>query len=100
MLASLFGFTAVAYANYNANLVGKVTNLMTYSGGNVLFTLSNQPTSDGSCNASYFELSLAATSSQSTYNIMYAKLAEAYALSEQIDIGYSTEGYMPVYRIG
>lgn len=40
-----------AYATYNANLSGTVNAVLTYTSGTLLFSLSNQPTSNGSCNS-------------------------------------------------
>ena len=40
-----------AYATYNANLSGTVNAVLTYTSGALLFSLSNQPTSNGSCNS-------------------------------------------------
>ena len=50
------GGVAPASAAYNANLAGNLTSLLTYTGGHVLFTLANQPSANGTSNASYFEL--------------------------------------------
>jgi hypothetical protein len=95
-----------AIADYNANLVGTVASINTYLDGTLLFTLTNQPTSNGACNAAYFELDPASTSGDAAFNRMYARLAQAYATAEAASIGFDNSGgcgawgYIRVYRIG
>ena len=55
ILASLT-YAATVQAAYNSNLAGVVTSIATYPNGLLLFSLGNQPTSNGSCNATNFEL--------------------------------------------
>jgi hypothetical protein len=97
---------ATAHATYNSNLAGTVTSIATYTNGMVLFSLANQPTSNGSCNATNFEVDVSDTVSDAAFNRMYARLAEAYALGETVNVGYDNtgscaiSGYIQVYRIG
>lgn len=107
MTVSLLAISAVAHAGYNANITGTVTAIMTYRSGQLLFVLNDQPSSDGSCIPTYFELLPTDAANQAAFNAMYARLVEAYALGEQVNIGYddpgtscSPYGYIPVYRIG
>jgi len=97
----------VARAAYNANIDGTVTSVITYTSGELLFIISNQPTSDGSCAATYFEIDSSDTVSDAVLGRMVARLLEAHALGETVDIGYdssgtvcSADGYIPAYRIG
>jgi hypothetical protein len=55
---------------------------MTYTTGIVLFTLANQPTSNGSCNAVYFELDPSTVVSDTAFDRMDARLAQAYATGQ------------------
>ena len=100
-----------AHATYNTNTQGTVTNLMTYTSGALLFILNNQPASNGSCNAAYFELDMPGSNSgdpinDAAFNRMYARLLAAYSLGESVNVGYDDagncggNGYIRVYRIG
>jgi len=71
----------------------------------LLFKLTNQPTSNGSCDADFFELEPSATANDAAFNRMYARLAQAYATGESVNVGFDnagcgTSGYIRVYRIG
>jgi hypothetical protein len=94
------------HAAYNANIVGNVTQILTYNTGLVMFSLDNQPTSNGSCTASLFELDLGNTSGDAALDRMYARLLEAQALGQPVNIGFDNAancgaaGYIAVYRIG
>jgi hypothetical protein len=100
-----------AHAAYNYNMQGTVESLHTYTAGLVLIILSNQPTANGGCNASYFELDPpgvtgADTVNDAAFNRMYARVAQAYATGEQVNIGFDNTGtcgawgYIRVYEIG
>jgi hypothetical protein len=105
-MLSLVLFIPSAHATYNTNLAGVVTAVLTYPAGWVLFTLNNQPTSNGSCNATYFELDVPTAADENAFNRVYARLAMAYASGEQVNVGFDnsancgTSGYIQVYRIG
>ena len=98
--------TGVAHATYNANLSGTVTSVVTYTNGWFLFTLNDQPASNGSCNATYFEMDESSAANDTFFNMLYARLAQAYAMGEQVNVGFDnsgncgTDGYIRVYRIG
>jgi hypothetical protein len=49
-------YSSTSHATYNTNLIGTVAAIMTYASGGLLFALSNQPSSNGTCNAQFFEL--------------------------------------------
>ncbi len=96
---------STASANYNTNLTGAVTFLSTYEGGIVLFELSNQPSSNGTCNATQFEID-PANNTDAALARMYARLLLAYSMQQPVNVGYDnvgscgTDGYIHVYEIG
>jgi hypothetical protein len=106
LLVSLALGCLPAYAGYNANLGGNVASVLTYNSGLLLFSLANQPTSNGSCNASYFELDESVTADAGAFNRMYSRLLEAYVTGTPVNIGYDNGvacapgGYIQAYRIG
>jgi hypothetical protein len=91
-----------AGANYNANLVGVPTVVATYEGGVIYFQLANQPSSNGSCSAVFFEIDPASN----TDGHMYARLLVAYTQQTPVNVGYDNtgacgvNGYIHVYRVG
>lgn len=103
---ALLASMPAAHATYNTNLVGTVNAVLTYTSGTLLFSLSNQPTSNGSCNSTYFEVDLANVASEAALDRLYARIAQAYAVGEQVNIGFDNSancgasGYIQVYRIG
>ena len=104
-------FTGTSHATYNTNLIGTVAAIMTYTSGGLLFALSNQPSSNGTCSAQFFELDPPTypgsdVVNDAAYSRMYARLAQAYATGEAVNIGYDNagncggSGYIRVYRVG
>jgi hypothetical protein len=104
-------FSSASHATYNTNLYGTVAALMTYASGGLLFALSNQPSTNGTCNAQLFELdppNYAGSDvvNDAAFSRMYARLAQAYATGESVEIGYDNagncggSGYIRVYRVG
>jgi hypothetical protein len=103
--------TMPSHAAYNANLSGNVTQILTYDSGIVLISLDDQPTANGSCTATFFELD-PSNVANSTFandaagNRMYARLLEAYTLGQTVNVGFDNAancgamGYIRVYRIG
>ena len=100
-----------ATATYNANISGTPVSLLTYPSGLMLLNLSNQPTSNGSCNAGYFELDPpsyagADVANDAAFNRMYARAMSAFTTGTQITVGYDNagtcgvSGYIRIYRIG
>ena len=104
-----------SHAAYNANLTGFVTQILTYPSGVILFSLNNQPTSNGACNAQFFELDEPVPppppappnpGPDAILNRMYARLLQAYTLGQAVNVGYDDAatcapgGYITVYRIG
>jgi hypothetical protein len=95
-----------SHAAYNANLSGNVTQILTYNSGAILFSLDNQPTSNGSCTATFFELDPSNTVGDAAFNRMYARLLEAYTLGQPVNVGFDNAancgvlGSITVYRIG
>ncbi len=108
-LALLLG--GKADATYNANLTGTIVSLATYDNGEILVILSNQPSSNGSCSATFFELDPPAINGSTVVNDaafdrMYARLAQAYAADQSVNLGFDNAGncaaggYIRVYRVG
>ena len=96
-------FSTAASAGYDANVSGKVTSLLTYPSGKVLFSLDTQPTEHNSCNRQYF--ALAANLPEQAMSRMYARLLTAYSTEEKINIGYDAVGdcasnYIRTHRVG
>ena len=105
MLIVILSFFWLSSANsgYDANIVGTVTSLYSYSSGLVLFKLSNQPTSHPTCNSGLF--ALATDLSETAANRMYSRLLAAYTAQQAINIGYDSQGdcgngYIRVHRAG
>jgi len=98
-------FLSTANATYNSNIVGVLKSVATYEGGLVLFVLSTQPTSNGTCNASAFVLDPTANTDAQAARL-FARLLSAYAAQEAVNIGYDNVGscgpgnYIHVYSVG
>jgi hypothetical protein len=96
---------STAGAAYNANLTGTVTYLSTYEGGVVLFELSSQPASNGSCTHTQFEID-PANNTDAALGRMYARLLLAYSTQQPLNVGFDnagscgTDGYIHVYEVG
>jgi hypothetical protein len=99
------GVMSTASATYNSNIGGTPISVIAYEGGTVLFVLDNQPTSNGACNAGYFEIDLA-NNTDAVLNRMYARLLVAYTQQQPVQIGYDnsgacgSSGYIHTYRVG
>lgn len=97
-------FAASSEADYNANMTGVVTEVLTYPSGEILFRLANQPSSHPSCvMTDYFAIDTTANSA--AVNRMYARLLSAHALGEAVNIGYDNQGdcvggRIRVWRVG
>lgn len=94
-----------ALADYNANLSGKLAQVLTYADNDSIFIqLQNQPSSHPACNASYFVIDASVPSERK--KMMLSRLLVSYASGENITIGYDdtgttcAAGYIRVYRIG
>ncbi|MEC4729051.1 hypothetical protein HWQ46_26415 [Shewanella sp. D64] len=103
ILALLLGSTNMSYAGYNANMVGEVTAVMTYSSSLILFRLHNQPSSHPSCNKSYF--AIATDVSDIATNRMLSRLLIAHTTKAPVNIGFDNagscgNGYIRVHRVG
>jgi hypothetical protein len=108
-LALFLGSTADA--TYNANLTGTVVSFATYDNGEILVILGNQPSSNGACSATFFELDPpevggSTVVNDAAFDRMTARLAMAYAAGEPVNLGYDNAGncaaggYIRVYRVG
>jgi hypothetical protein len=107
--ALLLGNTADA--TYNTNLTGTIVSFATYDNGEILVVLSNQPSSNGSSSAAFFELDPpgiagSTVANDAAFGRMTARLALAYAAGQSVNLGYDNAsncaagGYIRVYRVG
>ncbi|PSW80799.1 hypothetical protein [Photobacterium damselae] len=100
---SLLVFSLNTHAGYDANMVGKITSVMTYSSGSVLFSLDTQPKSHPQCTPTFFAIS--ANTKESIINRFLSRLLAAYTTKETINIGFDSQGdcaenWIRVHRIG
>jgi|JRYD01.1.fsa_nt_gb hypothetical protein len=93
-----------AGAEYNANLSGVVSSVVTYTDSDrIYFRLQNQPSSNGECNATYF--AIADGTPQNRRNQAFAQLLASKLANEPVNIGYDNtgdcvHGFIRVYRVG
>lgn len=104
LVASLVLFAVPAHAVYNANMIGIIEDVLTYSDGDyVYFRLQNQPTSHPTCNPAYFVFTESVPAAR--LNRLLARLLTAKASGESVNIGYDNtgdcaHGYMRAHRVG
>lgn len=97
-------FSANLKAGYNANMTGKVTQVLTYTyTDQIYFRLENQPKSHPSCSVDFF--SIDASTPEARRQQVLSRLLIAYASGTPINIGYDKEagcshGLIRVYRVG
>jgi hypothetical protein len=101
----LIGLTSLpSHAAYNANMFGTIQAVLTYPGStSVLFRLNNQPSTHPACNPYYF--SIGDEIDAESRSRAYARLMLAYAMGENVNIGYDNAGtcaggWIRAYRIG
>lgn len=92
-----------AGAVYNANLLGVITDVLTYPTGQLYLRLSNQPTSHPGCNPAFFVVD--ETTPDAAMARLYARALSALHSGEVINIGFDGQGdcangYIRVHRIG
>lgn len=92
-----------ADAQYTANTVGIITNVITYQSGEFLIRLDQMPVVSG-CAGTYFSVT---APNDEALNRFLSRVLTAKAMQEPIIIGYNgtsagctASGYIPVYRIG
>ena len=96
--------TAVHTSAYNSELVGVIKFVSVYTDGDyIYFALENQPTSHPTCNPFYFVIQ-GSVPAERRSQIM-ARLMTAYAMKEEIRIGYDAQGdcadgFLRVHRVG
>jgi hypothetical protein len=94
---------ASAQNGYNANVRGRIDQLITYvEDGMVLFTISPMPATP-QCGAPYFRI--APTLPLDMRQQVFSRLMAAYTSREEVHIGYdgqtcAPDGYIKVYRVG
>ena len=83
LVVVLFMARTPVYAVYNANLPGKVVNVLTYTeNGGILFTLGNQPASHPQCTNVYFAID--ATIPAEIRHQLLSRLLIAYSTGESV----------------
>jgi len=103
VIALALTLSSSSFAGYNANLSGKIVNVLTYPNGLVLIHLDNQPTTHPVCTPTYFAIGTDVPSQGA--NRMLSRLLTAYTTKEVIKIGYDSAGgcadtYIRIHRIG
>src|SRR5690349_7757729 len=104
LLTTAVGLSVPAAAVYTANMIGVVTDVLTYTESDiVLFRLSNQPTTHPACNPQYF--SFDQTLPESRRKQLFARLLAAKESGNALNVGYDNSGdcsntYIRVHRIG
>lgn len=97
-------FSISSHAGYNANMTGKVTQVLTYTcTDQIYFRLENQPKSHPSCGVDFF--SIDASIPEARRQQVLSRLLIAYASGTPINIGYDKEGdcshgRIRVHRVG
>ena len=93
-----------AYSLYNANMVGVVTEVLTYTNNDqILFRLDNQPSSHPLCLTDFFVID--PTIPTDRRNRILSRLLLAYALGKPVNVGYDkdgdcAQGRIRVHRVG
>ncbi len=100
---AIFASVNPLYANYNANISGVVTNVLTYDSGLILFRLDNQPSSHPTCKATYFAIALDVK--DVAVSRMLSRLLTAHTTKTSVNIGFDNtadcgNGYIRVHRVG
>ena len=97
-------FSTSAFADYNANMTGVVTHVLTYTGSDqIYFRLDNQPSSHPACNTDYFAIDSSIPAERRQQ--VLSRLLMAYATGKPINIGYDSEAgcahsRIRVWRVG
>lgn len=92
-----------AQNSYNANVRGRIDQLITYVGdATILFTIDPMPAAP-QCGSRYFRI--APTLPLEMRQQVFSRLMAAYTSREQVNIGYdgqtcSQEDFIVVYRVG
>ncbi len=93
-----------ASAAYNSNIRGVLQGVYVYSDGDyIYFRFEQQPTSHPGCNPYYFVIH--GSVPENRRNTMLSRLLTAYAMKENVNIGYDAQGdcsngYIRVHRVG
>lgn len=100
--ATLTSFNAGAV--HNANMVGVLASVITYTDGDyIYFQLDNQPSTHPTCSPAYFVIPTDVTADRR--KALLARLMMAKAMGEVINIGFDNagdcaHGYIRVHRVG
>ena len=102
--ACLSFITATVNAQYNANIKGVLSQVRTYTDGDFIYiSLENQPTEHPVCNVGFFVIS--ETVPFERRQMILSRLLAAYAMKENVNIGYDDKGdcahgYIRVHEVG
>jgi len=90
VITALALISSASVAGYDANIAGKVTHVLTYTGPNIYVRLENQPNSHPACRKDYFAIdgSLPAD----IRSQLLARLLLVYSTGEAVNIGYDSSG--------
>jgi hypothetical protein len=98
-------FPMSAFAGYNANFRGKLTQVLTYTyTTQILIQVEGQPTTHPECTSLDY-LVLPASMPDNVRQLVMSRLMTAYATGEQVNIGYDKDsscvnGRIQVFRVG
>lgn len=106
LLFATLAFSTMSFAEYNNNIIGVVSQVLTYPTGLVLVKLENQPSNHPSCNAAFFALD--PNVDEAAIDRMYARILISYTTQKSINIGYDdgraevdcVNSYIHLYRAG
>ena len=86
------------HAEYNANMQGVVTEVLTYTHGDqIYFKLDNQPSTHPRCETDFFSID-ASIPAERRHQLL-SRLLTAYATGKRVNIGYDNKGNCSHTRI-
>ncbi len=104
-LAAFLVLSFPVFAGYDANITGKVTQVLTYTThDSILIRLDNQPATHPVCKTDFFELDESIPAERR--GIIMSRLLLARANGETLNIGFDKsggcgkQGRIRVYRVG
>ena len=92
------------FSGYNDNMTGRVTSILTYTGGDqIYFRLHNQPSSHPKCKVDYFSIDSSVPAERR--QVVLSRLLAAHAMDKPINIGFDnagdcSHGRIRVHRVG
>lgn len=104
VMTTLLILSAPARASYDTDIVGVITEVVTYNSNGYFFVrLNNQPSSHPACDSSYFAVD--AAGNEEARKQLYVRALLAHATQTPVTIGYDGQsncavGKIRIYRIG